>query len=206
VADFRGAHSEAVMAQGHSLTQFAVHDQAAGQSVSGQLGHGGAPAHDMVVGKTSLGHDTAKLSGLAGHEQSSHPAFSQLSEGTRGADHGEGHASAQVTAAAIVMPSAQQLAGLAHNGDGVQHVEGKVVAQVLSDALQGGAGHGPNLDALINALPGHGGHGNPLEALASHGDGAVSFGHSGGFAGFTSGHGAPIMEIVMMHQDAPAHV
>jgi hypothetical protein len=104
------------------------------------------------------------------------------------------------------MPSAQQLAGLAHNGDGVQHVEGKVVAQVLSDALQGGAGHGPNLDALINALPGHGGHGNPLEALASHGDGAVSFGHSGGFAGFTSGHGAPIMEIVMMHQDAPAHV
>ena len=190
-AEFRGAHSDAISTQVHPLTQFAAHDGVSIQSVSAQLGHGGAPAHDMVTSQVSLSTDSAKLAGLAGHEQV-HMVSQFAHSGTETPSFGSDGATPMATAAAIVMPSAQQLAGLADHGGGAQHVEDKIVAQVLADALHGEGGH--NLDALINALPGHGGHANALEALASHGAEAVSFGHSGGFAGFTSGHDAPIMD------------
>ena len=116
-----------------------------------------------------------------------------------------------VTAASIAMPSAEQLvaANLVPSGGAPQgnlagapaHVEGHIVAEVLADALQGGGGHGANLDALINSLPAHGGHGGALDVLASQGDAAVSFGHTGVFAGF-SPNAMPVMEQFVVHQDA----
>jgi hypothetical protein len=134
----------------------------------------------------------------------------QLLAGTEG--HGASHGAAAVTAASIAIPPAQLLA--AHVGGDKGGAEGAgnaaagvqsnaVVSQVLADSLAGGHGHGPNIDTLLHNAVGHG-HGNAqdaLAALASHDAAAVSFGHSGVFAGF---HNAPIMEQMIMHQDAPA--
>jgi hypothetical protein len=109
--------------------------------------------------------------------------------------------------ASVVMPSAQQLAGLSEGGvAGAQH--NQVVAQVLADALHGGGTHGATLDALINALPSHGGGANDaLAALATQSGGAVSFGDMGAFAGFSAAHmGLSMEHAAMVHQDAaPLH-
>jgi hypothetical protein len=110
------------------------------------------------------------------------------------------------------MPSAEQLGALvakAHGPDGsvaganAQH--NQVVGNVLADALHGGDGHGANIDALINGLPGHNGAApDALQALASHGDAAVSFGHTGFGGAFGGGHAMLSMEMAL-HDAAPAH-
>jgi hypothetical protein len=127
-------------------------------------------------------------------------------QGTQGPAHDQ-VLSAIPLSANVVMPSAQQLAGLSEGGvAGAQH--NQVVAQVLADALHGGGTHGATLDALINALPNHGGGANDaLASLATHSGGAVSFGDMGAFAGFSAAHmGLSMEHAVMVHQDAaPLH-
>jgi hypothetical protein len=116
---------------------------------------------------------------------------------------------------AVAMPSAEQLiaAGATAIAAHAQTVAGtnaaqhnEIVSKVLADSLNGGEGHGPGVDALVNQLGGHsGGHGGNggLEALASQAAAAASFGHMG-FAGTFGGMHMGGME--MMHQDAaPAH-
>jgi hypothetical protein len=111
------------------------------------------------------------------------------------------------------MPSAQMLAahmgvgkgGAAEAQNATDVQSNAVVGKVLADSLAGGHGHGPNIDALLHnaAGPGHGHGQDALAALASYDAPAVSFGHSGVFAGF---HNAPLMEHMAMHQDAaPVH-
>jgi hypothetical protein len=76
----------------------------------------------------------------------------------------------------------------------------------LADALHGGDTHGPNIDQLVESLPTKGGAGHSLETLANHDHGHVPNGHSAVFAGFTNAHGGPILDHIMVHQDAaPAH-
>ena len=74
---------------------------------------------------------------------------------------------------------------------------------MLADSLNGGDGHGPNIDALLSNLPGHGQAHDAIEALASHGAAAVSFGHSGMGVPFGGMH--PMLSLEMHHAGAPAH-
>jgi hypothetical protein len=132
-----------------------------------------------------------------------------LAQGTEGPmSHAGAGMAATFTADAVAMPSADMLvtAGLAR-GDasaitGAQH--NQVVGQVLVDALHGGSS-GPSIDALINAVSGHAGDAT-MAALASHAAASVPNGDMGVFAGFSGVYGMPMMEHMMMHQDAaPAH-
>jgi hypothetical protein len=111
------------------------------------------------------------------------------------------------------MPSAQQLAAaMTHGGSaqplntvaGGQHDE--VVGKVLADALHGGGGSGPNIDALINTLPDHAGTGGNLglETFASLGSGTVPLTHIPGAGAFAGPHSMISVEMVM-HADAPPH-
>lgn len=136
------------------------------------------------------------------------------------ADNASGHFHSPMTSHGISIPSAQMLAAHVNGSGGKGGVDANapdagaqsnaVVGQVLADSLAGGHTKGPNLDALLqNATEGHGhggAHSAALAALASHAAENVSNVHSGHFVGFAMSHGAPIMEQVMMHQDAaPAH-
>jgi hypothetical protein len=113
---------------------------------------------------------------------------------------------------AVAMPSAEQMAaaGSPATAAHVQTVAGlnsvqhnEILSKVLADSLNGGGGHGPNVEALVNQLGGHGsGHGGgnaALEALASHGAGAASFGHMAFGGAFGGLH---MLGMEMMHQDA----
>jgi hypothetical protein len=121
-----------------------------------------------------------------------------------------------MTAAAVAMPSAQQLAAIAaaHGvaqpqtsvaGQTAQHDQ--VVSKVLVDALHGGDGHGPNIDALINGVSSQGSAHDALQAFASHAGSAVPFGHMGFAQAFGGPHLMLTSEALMVHQDAapPAH-
>jgi VCBS repeat-containing protein len=207
-----GSHSDPIVTQ-QTLpdTQFTVQDSGA-DPASVQPTQVVADTQLASASHLSSGSDAANAHGFAGHQAAAHEAVTQLLAGTEG--HGANHGAAAVTAASIAIPPAQLLA--AHVGAGNGGVGGAenaatgvqsnaVVSQVLADALAGGHGHGPNIDTLLHNAVGHG-HGNAqdaLAALASHDTAGVSFGHSGVFAGF---HNAPIMEQMMMHQDAaPVH-
>jgi hypothetical protein len=140
-----------------------------------------------------------------GHEVASQlPA--QFLQGTQAPAH-DGGALSSVMPAGIVMPSAQQLAGL--NNGGVTGIaqHNQVVSQVLVDALHGGGGQGATIDAMINSLPHGGGANDSLASLASHGGNAVSNGDMGGFAMFTAAAmGLGMEHAAMVHQDvAPLH-
>jgi len=160
--------------------------------------HGGS-VHDMVQAEHAL----------AGGDTHAPQQMTELLQGSDGPAHG-GHANASaVMAAAVTMPSAAQLAALTGHGTAEQHTSvagdhvqhNEVVAKVLADALHGGDGHGPSIDALVHALPAHGNGGNAaLEALASHGAAAVSMGHMAFAGAFGFGHGMASME---QHPDAP---
>jgi hypothetical protein len=154
-----------------------------------------APAiHDEVVGKQPLTTNDVKAAGP-----------DELLHATNVASHGQSDAAAPVAAMAVAMPSAEQLlaAGSATNAQAAgvngapQHNE--IVSNVLVDALNGGEGHGPNIEALVSQISGHGGSNPALEALASQAAAAASFGHMG-FAG-TFG-GVHVLGMEMMHQDA----
>jgi hypothetical protein len=160
---------------------------------------GGAHFHELLQQQGhGFSHGDAKL-----------PAATELLHGSDGPAHAAAAAHAPaVTAASVAMPSAEQLAAagsqaVAKPAEGAQHNE--VVAKVLADSLNGGDGHGPNLDAL---LAGHGGHApahDALEALASLGSGGVPYGHSGGSSAIAAAHS--MFSMAMMHHDAapPAH-
>jgi hypothetical protein len=118
-----------------------------------------------------------------------------------------------MTAAAVVMPSAEQLAAAVGHGGGsanpqlsvagAQHNE--VVGKVLADALHGGESHGGvSIDTLVNAVSSHGGAGGnaALEAFASHGGGDVSIMHTA-YAATYGGAQASLTLEMAMHQDAP---
>jgi len=162
----------------------------------------GPAVHNEIVGRQALTTNDVKA-----------PAFSELLQGSHSESHAEtAHSGSPVTAMAVAMPSAAQLvaagsaATTAHGQSvagisGLQHNE--VVSKVLADSLNGGEGHGPNVEALVNQLGGHGSGHSALEALASHASGAGSFGHMGLAIAFGGMHG---MGMEMMHQDAaPAH-
>jgi hypothetical protein len=157
----------------------------------------GAPDH----GPQSHDDNGKGNDGGVSNETADAEAPADLPQGTEAPAQEAG--STSVTAAAIVMPSAADLAGTSEGGH-AQHNE--VVGKVLADALHGGGGESSNVETLINSLghDGSGGQGNAaLEALASHGGADVSNGDIGIFASFSSGQGMHMME---MHQDAaPAH-
>ena len=140
----------------------------------------------------------------AGDGHAQHAAM-ELLHGTSAPVHGAAAGAASPMMAAVVtMPSAEQLAALAHGGtagNGAQH--DAVVGKVLADALHGGQGHDHGIDAALSAMSGHGAGGNPvLEALASQGSGAVPFMHMGGAGGFAA-HQVALTVEMFMHQDAP---
>jgi len=83
---------------------------------------------------------------------------------------------------------------------------GDHVGKVLADALHGGGQHGGNLDALINSLPSHDAGASVADALASQAAHGVPNVDISAFAGFHGPHQAPVMEHLVMHQDAaPTH-
>jgi hypothetical protein len=117
------------------------------------------------------------------------------------------------------MPSAAQLQSLAQHGTGhAAHVEGnvlgqtssgagaeQVVAQVISDALAGGHGHGA-IDQALEGLPSHDGSIGSLHHFASHSAGGVSDGDNGHLAAFSAVHHASMEHaIAMAHAHAAAH-
>ena len=171
----------------------------AGGHRADHLDRGDGGRHDAVVAKTAVIHDEV-LSQHASNDHHQQNAPAALLQGTSAPAHGHEGGHAAVIAAAVAMPSAEQLAAVTGKGGDAQHNE--VVGKVLADALQGGEGHGPNLEALINSLPGHG-HGPALAALASHADGHVPHGHTA-FAGvFSTGHNMLTMDHMAAHHDAP---
>jgi len=207
----RGVHTAPIMAPQADAHVSA--SQAPSADASLQSNHVVAGGHEMATTHLSSLSDGGRSHGLAGQDHGGHQAVTQLLHGTE--SHAMSHGPAPVAAAAsIAIPSAEMLAahmgaGAAKGGvDTAQAAASGVhpnadVGKVLADALAGGHGHGANIDALLHNAVGHG-HGtaqDALAALASHDAGAVSIGHSGVFAGF---HNAPIMEQMMMHQDAPA--
>ena len=158
-------------------------------------------AHNEIVSRQALTTNDVKG-----------PAFAELLQGSHGASHADAHAGTPVTAMAVAMPSAAQLvaAGSAATTGHGQTVAGpnalqhnEVVSKVLADSLNGGEGHGPNVEALVNQLGGHGSGHSALEALASQAGGAV---HSGTWTLALAFGGMHGMGMEMMHQDAaPAH-
>jgi T1SS-143 domain-containing protein len=168
-------------------------------------------SESQLLGDTDAKQDSAPEHGPQSHEDNGNDtsvsnetadaqAPADLPQGTEAPAQDGG--STSVTAAAIVMPSAEDLAGTSEGGH-AQHNE--VVGKVLADALHGGGGEGSNIETLINSLPEQdGSQGNAaLDALASHGAAAVPNGDISILAGFSAGHGMHMME---MHQDAaPAH-
>jgi len=167
--------------------------------------HGGA-VHDMVESAHLLSHAEANRGGVV----------TELLHGSSPTAHAAGAHASAVTAAAVAMPSAEQLAAFAaaHGvaqpqtsvaGQAPQHEQ--VVSKVLADALHGGEGHGPNIDALVNGQSSHGPAHDHVEAFASHAGSAVPFGHMGFAAAFGGAHLMLSNDMLMMHQDAapPAH-
>ncbi len=165
--------------------------------------------HEAVVSSTPLHTDQAQSQHHSGgdHHQA---AQTELLHATAGAAHDGATHVAQFAAQGVIMPSAEQLATLEASAEGAkpsvedhggQH--NQVVAKVLADALHGG-GHGHSIDHLLDAAHGSHGHANPvLEALATHGGGAVPFGHMSFAASFPGGHGVHMMDAMVVHQDAP---
>jgi hypothetical protein len=112
----------------------------------------------------------------------------------------------------VAVPSAQALtaAAAAHGSSQTQPApaatdaqHNEVVSKVVADALNGGDGHGPNIDHLLNSLPGHVGAHDALEALAAHGL-ALAF-HGAMPAGYGGPHAMLSVEMVMQQHAGPAH-
>lgn len=199
--DHAAVHEARVEARAaeHAQLMSASDRHDAGGHRADHLDRGDGGRHDAVVAKTAVIHDEV-LSQHASNDHHQQNAPAALLQGTSAPAHGHEGGHAAVIAAAVAMPSAEQLAAVTGKGGDAQHNE--VVGKVLADALQGGEGHGPNLEALINSLPGHG-HGPALAALASHADGHVPHGHTA-FAGvFSTGHNMLTMDHMAAHHDAP---
>jgi len=218
-ASLRGVHSGPIMAPGALETAQSVANDSSASHAGGQQGHVTAADHQMATSHLSASSDAGSSHGLSGHQQAPHMNGTAILSGSE-ADNASGHFHSPMTSHGISIPSAQMLAAHVNGSGGKGGVDANapdagaqsnaVVGQVLADSLAGGHTKGPNLDALLqNATEGHGhggAHSAALAALASHAAENVSNVHSGHFVGFAMSHGAPIMEQVMMHQDAaPAH-
>jgi hypothetical protein len=188
-------------------------------------GHGAAPAHAveaMVVAESVQSnsgvtrfHDMGDHARGVAHTDAKQGAeMTELLHGSTGPAHGQAADATPVTAAAVAMPSAEQLVAAAGGnaagqaqasvaGESAQH--NQVVGKVLADALNGGEGHGPNIDAVLNAIHGSGPAHDAIANFASHGGGGVSFGHMAFGSSFFGPHG--MLAVEMMHTDAapPAH-
>ena len=159
----------------------------------------GSQFHDLSQQLQSISHGDARAA----------QGTTELLHGSEAPAHGPAAHAGAVTAHAVAMPAAAQLAAAAEahaaakGGEGVQHNE--VVGKVLADSLNGGEGHGPNIDALLAAHGGHSAAPDLIEALASHGAGGVPYGHSGGSSAIAMAHS--MFSMAMMHHDAapPAH-
>ncbi|MEA3066099.1 MAG: large repetitive protein, partial [Sphingomonadales bacterium] len=168
--------------------------------------------HEAIVSRTPVHADQAQSQAHLGGEHHQ-AAQSELLQATAGPAHGGATDVAHVAAQGVIMPSAEQLAAACESAPQLTSVAGnqpqhnEVVGKVLADALQGGDGHAPNIEALVQSIGLHGPLGShALEALASHGMEAVSNGHMAMFAGFAGGHGGLMMDPMIVHQDAaPAH-
>jgi hypothetical protein len=169
-----------------------------------QSNSGATRFHDMGDHARGVAHTDAKQ----GTE------MTELLHGSTGPAHGQAADATPVTAAAVAMPSAEQLvaasggnaaaqAQASVSGESAQH--NQVVGKVLADALHGGEGHGPNIDAALHAIHGNGPAHDAIAEFASHGGGAVSFGHMAFGSSFFGPHG--MLAVEMMHTDAapPAH-
>jgi hypothetical protein len=188
-------------------------------------GHGAAPAHAaeaMVVAESVQSNSGATrfhdmgdhARGVAHTDAKQGTEMTELLHGSTGPAHGQAADATPVTAAAVAMPSAEQLvaasggnaaaqAQASVSGESAQH--NQVVGKVLADALHGGEGHGPNIDATLHAIHGNGPAHDAIAEFASHGGGAVSFGHMAFGSSFFGPHG--MLAVEMMHTDAapPAH-
>ena len=113
-----------------------------------------------------------------------------------------------LTAFGVAVPSAEQLAGAAHSVDSHAPQHNQVVAQVLVDALTGGANGGQDVGTLLElALPHAGGHGGSL-ALAALGHGLTPALHAADAisAGFAMAHPGLAMDPLTVHPDVgPTH-
>jgi len=76
-----------------------------------------------------------------------------LLQGSDAPVHDQVQGMAQLTAAGIAVPSAEQLGVVAPADTAVAGQHNQVVAQVLADALAGGGHEGPSIDTLIAGLP-----------------------------------------------------
>jgi hypothetical protein len=185
-----------VAGPGHSIAQPAQMQAMPVMDGSHAVQQGGQ-VHDMVEAAHPLvaGHPVQPLQ------------MSELLHGSNGPGHAVPASASAVTAAAVMMPSAQQLAAATgsqpHTSVAGNAQHDQVVGKVLADALHGGAAHSPTIDALVNSLPGHAGGGNAaLQALASHGGAAVSIEHMAMAGPFGGPHSMLSVDMVM-HQDAP---
>jgi hypothetical protein len=204
------ANPVAAMADSPALDASFVSDVAVGSDAvlaASMGGHGFEPASGVRAAMAEFHGQLDSHARDAGHH----------AEAGHGTDDGSAHLASTapshaVAAATVAMPSAEQMDAIgaaAHDANASVAVEiaqhNQVVGKVLADSLNGGDGHGPNIDALINGLPGHTGAPlDALQALASHADAAVSFGHMGFGSAFGSDHVMLSMEMAM-HDAAPAH-
>ena len=200
----------------NALDAASQHTQAfAPQTIRSSHADNSNVVHEAIVSKVADGHqggshfhENAASAHGSVHGAANHgPAMTELLHGSIASAHGQAVHSSAVTAASVAMPSAQQLAAAGHGnqhqqgGDAVQHDQ--VVSKVLADSLNGGEGHGPNIDALLSNLPGHGQAHDTIEALASHGAAAVPFGHMGMGPAFHGLQG--MLSLEMHHAAAPVH-
>ena len=163
---------------------------------------GGSAAHDMVVSSQPL----------TPADSQPNAAPTELLHGSEAPAHAQGAIASAVTAMAVAMPSAEQLAAAGSHGvappqnsvAGGAPQHDQVVSKVLVDALHGG-GSAPNIDTLLNGVSSHGTAQDALQALASHGASAVSFGHMAFADAFGGAHGM-LSQTMMVHPDAVAPV
>jgi hypothetical protein len=219
------AHSTGGADSGQSVTgdtieAAAVSGPAVEASFSVEAAHGidAMPVAQTV--ETAMG--TPRFHGMDDHGRGSvhtdaqqGPEMTELLQGSGAPAHGQAADSTPVTAAAVAMPSAEQLIAASGGSDAGAQAQGsvagesaqhnQVVGKVLADALHGGEGHGPNIDAMLHAMHGNAPAHDVIEAFASHSGSAVPFGHTGFGMAFGGSHG--MLGVEMMHSDAapPAH-
>ncbi|HYX46679.1 MAG TPA: hypothetical protein VE820_07645, partial [Sphingomicrobium sp.] len=163
-----------------------------------QASNGSGHPHEVA----QYGHFA--VGGVASHA----PGMTELLHGST-PTHAPATNATAVVAHAVAMPSAQALAAAAAPAgsgqaqpasDGTQH--NQVVSKVVADSLNGGDGHGPNIDHLLNSLPGHVGGHDAIEALAAQGL-ALAF-HGAMPVGYGAPHAMLSVEMAMQHAP-PAH-
>jgi hypothetical protein len=192
--------------------QSASADDSNVQSISGETRVALSDSQQPQSGPHQSG-DAQSLS-LDGAAHGSANAPTELPQGTDMPSHSGSAPGQAVAAAAVAMPSAEQIAALASasGGKGVageehSQVDGaaqhnQVVGKVLADSLAGGGGHESAIEAVLNSLPSHGNAHSALEALASHGAASVPAWDVGGMASFAAAHPVFTMETMMLHPDA----